>query len=94
MIANGAFSPHDPGRFRQVRDSLLGGGDPFFVIADFAAYLACQERVDALYGDVEEWTREAVLNVAGMGYFSSDRAVLDYAAQVWGAVPVAPQASL
>jgi starch phosphorylase len=90
MIAEGAFSPHDPGRFKHLRDALLDGGDPFFVIADFAAYLACQGRVDALYRDADEWARKAILNVAGMGHFSSDRAVLDYAAQVWGALPVSP----
>ncbi len=84
MIARGAFSTADPERFRSVRDSLLLGGDPYFVIADYASYVECQDRVDALYRNADEWDRKAILNVAGMGAFSSDRTVADYARQVWG----------
>jgi starch phosphorylase len=54
------------------------------VLADFRSYLDAQDRVDRLYPDRVEWTRRAILNVAGMGVFSSDRAVLDYSRQVWG----------
>jgi starch phosphorylase len=94
MIANGAFSPADPDRFRGLRDALLYGGDPFFVIGDYARYVACQERIDALYHQPDEWDRTAILNVAGMGAFSSDRAVSDYACQVWGLTPVDPNGSV
>lgn len=90
MIAGGAFSPNAPGEFRCITDALLRGGDRFFVVADFASYLACQDRVDALYRDPDEWDRNAILNVAGMGAFSSDRTVSDYARDVWGVEPVTP----
>jgi starch phosphorylase len=88
MIATGFFSPDDPERFRPIIDSLTHGGDRYMVLADYASYVACQERVDALYRDPEEWTRRAILNVAGMGRFSSDRAILEYAQNVWGVSPV------
>jgi starch phosphorylase len=90
MIGGGAFSPNAPDRFRCIADALLHGGDPFFVVADYASYMACQERVDALYRERDEWDRKAILNVAGMGAFSSDRSVSDYARQVWDARPVTP----
>jgi starch phosphorylase len=90
MIASGAFSPGASDQFKSITEGLLRGGDPFFVLADYASYIACQDRVDALYGHPESWDRTAILNVAGMGAFSSDRAVLDYACQVWGATPVDP----
>jgi starch phosphorylase len=92
MVGDGTFSPSEPSRFRDVRDGLLAS-DPFFVLADYEAYIACQERVDVLYRDTDAWARAAVLNIAGTGYFSSDRAVLDYAAQMWDAVPISPRES-
>jgi starch phosphorylase len=66
----------------------------YFLLADFAPYVACQARGDALYLDPEEWTRRAVLNVAGTGQFSSGRAVLQYAETVWGVSPVKPGKTL
>jgi starch phosphorylase len=58
--------------------------DPFLVLADFRDYLRCQGQVEELYRNREEWTRRAILNVARMGRFSSDRTVQDYASKVWG----------
>ena len=58
-------------------------GDPYLVLADFESYQQCQERVEALYSTPEEWTRQAVLNVAHLCGFSSDRAVRSYAELVW-----------
>jgi starch phosphorylase len=87
MIAGGDFSPDDRDRFRPIVDALTLHGDRFFVLADYASYVACQERVDALYRDADEWSRRAILNVAAMGRFSSDRAIRDYARDVWH-VPV------
>jgi len=83
MIAEGFFSPDEPDRFRPVVDRLLRGGDPFLLLADFAAYLECQERVDATFVDVEDWTRKAIVNVANMGTFSSDRSIHSYARDIW-----------
>jgi glycogen phosphorylase len=88
MIADGFFSPDEPARFRPVFDALTSGGDHFLVLADYAAYVACQERVDALYLQRDEWTRRAILNVAAMGRFSSDRTVLEYAEKVWDVKPI------
>jgi starch phosphorylase len=88
MIAGGYFSPSEPELFRPVFDHLLHGGDHYLLLADYAAYLACQERVDTCYGDRAWWRRTAILNVAHMGRFSSDRTVSEYANKIWGVVPV------
>jgi starch phosphorylase len=88
MIAGGYFSPDEPHRFRPIFDALTGYGDQFMLLADFASYIACQERVDALYGDPGEWSRRVILNVAGMGKFSSDRTIQEYAGTVWNVKPV------
>ncbi|MGE3507655.1 MAG: glycogen/starch/alpha-glucan phosphorylase [Vicinamibacterales bacterium] len=90
MIANGYFSPAEPSRFRQVFDRLTRDGDHFLLLADYASYIACQDQVDAVYARRDEWARQALHNVAGMGHFSSDRTVADYARRVWNAVPVRP----
>jgi len=88
MIALGFFSPDDPHRFRPIFDTLTGGGDHFLLLADYGAYIAAQDQVDALYRDQEAWSRRAVLNVAGMGRFSSDRSIQEYASKIWNVVPV------
>ncbi len=85
LIASGHFSPSQRDLFKSVTDSLIGGGDPYLVLADFSSYLRCQDEVEALYGDIEEWTRRAILNVAGVWGFSSDRAVEEYADLIWKA---------
>lgn len=81
-IAGGDLSPEEPDRFRPMVDELLNT-DPFFVLADFDAYLAAQERAGAAFRDPQWWTRAAILNVARCGYFSSDRAVAEYAERIW-----------
>ena len=83
-VAGGQFSHDEPGRYRALVDSLLWGGDRYMLLADFDAYLAAQGRVDVLYGDRDAWARKAIANVAGMGFFSSDRTIREYANQVWG----------
>ncbi len=88
MIANGYFSPDAPQLFRPVFEALTGYGDHFMLLADYASYIACQDRVDALYRDQEEWSRRAILNVAGMGRFSSDRAIKEYCEKIWNVKPV------
>jgi glycogen phosphorylase len=88
MIALGFFSPDDPHRFGPVFDALTGGGDHFLLLADYASYIRTQEQVDALYRNREEWTRRAILNVAGMGKFSSDRSIQEYATKIWKVEPV------
>ncbi|MBI4969931.1 MAG: glycogen/starch/alpha-glucan phosphorylase [Rhodospirillales bacterium] len=87
QIGSGFFSPDQPDRFRPIFDSLTHGGDHYLLLADFAAYQAAQAKADALYADPEAWTRQAVLTVARMGYFSADRTVREYAERVWGLGP-------
>ncbi len=87
-IAQGEFSPEEPQRFMALVDSLLRFGDHYLLLADFAAYLEAQARVDALYRDPPAWARRALLNIAGMGAFSSDRTIAEYAEQIWHVVPV------
>jgi starch phosphorylase len=88
MIGAGFFSVNEPNLFRPLVDRLMTGGDPYLVLADYASYAACQARVEAVYRDPETWTMQAILNMAAMGHFSSDRAVQEYAQQVWGVVSV------
>ncbi|HMK44550.1 MAG TPA: glycogen/starch/alpha-glucan phosphorylase [Dissulfurispiraceae bacterium] len=82
QLLEGHFSHDNPGLFHPIVRSLLDS-DWFFVLADFASYLACQERVSATYRDWRVWTRMAVLNVARAGKFSSDRAIKEYAERIW-----------
>ncbi|OQW95237.1 MAG: glycogen phosphorylase [Beggiatoa sp. IS2] len=91
MIRNGYFSPEDHSRFHPLIDSLTHGGDYYMLLADYTDYIACQDRVDTLYRTPEEWDRKAILNVANMGKFSSDRAVKEYAEEIWGVSPVIQQ---
>ena len=88
MIAAGAFSGGDRERYRPVVDSLLAGGDHYLLLADYASYVAAQDRVDASYRDEAAWTRKAILNVARMGRFSSDRTIRQYAEEIWDLTPV------
>jgi starch phosphorylase len=88
QIAKGHFSPEQPDRFQAIVDALTAHGDHYLVLADFADYMACQDRVDQAYRDPEDWTRRAILNVAAMGRFSSDRAIRTYAETVWSVEPL------
>jgi starch phosphorylase len=83
MISSGYFSPDDPVRFHPLVDSLTHNGDHFMLLADYADYIACQKRVDALYLQPKIWTHQAILNMANMGKFSSDRTIREYAEEIW-----------
>ena len=86
-IAGDVFSPEQPGRYQDLVDSLLRG-DHCMLLADYESYVAAQARVDELYRTPERWCERAILNVAAMGTFSSDRTIADYAAQIWRVSPV------
>ncbi len=86
-IGSGALAGGNAELFRPLVDNLLGE-DPFLVLADYQAYVACQEQVSALWRDPAAWTRKSILNVARMGKFSSDRSIRDYCEQVWRVQPV------
>ncbi|SEB20992.1 glycogen/starch/alpha-glucan phosphorylase [Variovorax sp. YR216] len=88
-IRDGMFSPTEPARYHEIFDALVSWGDHYLLLADYASYIEAQGKVDALYRDPEAWTRMAILNVAGMGAFSSDRTIAEYAHQIWRTRPVA-----
>ena len=89
-IARGDFSPDEPQRFMPIVDSLLQHGDQYLLLADFDSYVRCQQRVDELFRKPAEWHRRALLNVAGMGVFSSDRTIQEYADEIWKVRPINP----
>lgn len=88
MIGEGFFNPDEPGRYRPIFDTLLSQGDHYFLMADFESYLQTQGAVDAAYGNSREWVRKAIINVANMGEFSSDRSIHDYARTIWNLKPL------
>ena len=85
-IAYGVFSPDEPQRFRELVDELTGN-DHFMVTADFDAFAAMQGQVAARWHDRRAWWRSSVLNTARVGWFSSDRAIREYAADIWNVTP-------
>ncbi len=87
MIASGYFSPSNTELFKPIVQSLLSL-DPFMVLADFESYVRCQSKVWKEFLIPDEWTRKSILNVAGMGKFSSDRSISEYAQEIWHAKPV------
>jgi len=87
FIGSGSLAGGDSSLFRPLLDRLLNE-DPFLVLADYQAYADCQEQVSALWRDQRAWTRKAILNVARMGKFSSDRSIREYCEQVWRVEPV------
>jgi len=86
LVASGHFSRGDRETFRPLVESLLRW-DPFLVLADYADYVACQERVSAAWADQERWTRMSILNTARAGKFSSDRAIREYCEKIWNVSP-------
>ncbi|MEG3640056.1 glycogen/starch/alpha-glucan phosphorylase [Magnetococcus sp. PR-3] len=88
MIRDGFFCPDDPGRYSDLYNNLLFGGDHFLLMADYEAYIACQEQVETAYKDQDKWNRMAILNTANMGKFSIDRTVRTYAENVWKVKPM------
>lgn len=88
QIATGVFSPQEPGRYRNIFDALVNLGDHYQLLADYRSYVDTQDKVDELYRQPEVWQRRAALNIANMGYFSSDRTIQEYADEIWNISPV------
>jgi len=88
MIGRGYFVPDDPDLFTPIIDNLLNHGDYYCVTADYRPCIEAQDRVNALYLDPDAWTRTSILNTANMGFFSSDRAVMEYARDIWRIAPL------
>jgi starch phosphorylase len=89
-IADGTFSQGDRELFRPIVDNLRFS-DPFLVLADYASYAECQAKVSAAYADPENWAKMSILNVARMGWFSSDRSIREYCNNIWHVEPVKPE---
>ncbi|MCU1697927.1 MAG: glycogen phosphorylase [Mycobacterium sp.] len=87
LIANGQFSHGDTEVFKPLVDNLRHD-DPFLVVADYAAYVECQDRVAAAWQDRDAWSRMSILNAARSGKFSSDRAITEYCDDIWNVSPV------
>jgi len=86
-LSNGDLSRGDKALFEPLVNSLLTT-DEYMLLADYQAYVDCQDQVSAAYNDQEAWTRMSILNVARIGKFSSDRAIRDYCADIWKTWPV------
>lgn len=82
------LSPGEPGKFAWVFHKLVESWDQYFHLADLDSYLHMQDQACQLYTDQREWTRRAILNVARMGKFSSDRTIKEYARDIWDIRPV------
>jgi starch phosphorylase len=88
MLRDGYFCPNERDLFAPIFDSLTGGGDHYFVLADYAAYKERLDEVDAVYRNPADWNRRAITNVAKIGRFSCDRMVREYAEDVWNVEPL------
>lgn len=86
-IAKGYFSHGDTKLFKPIIDSLLNS-DPYMLLADYQAYIDCQDEVSKAYADQDKWTKMSILNSARMGKFSSDRTIREYCQEIWGIKPV------
>ncbi|GMU87638.1 MAG: glycogen phosphorylase [Ignavibacteriales bacterium] len=87
MIEHNYFNRLEPGLFKPMIDGLMNI-DYYLLFADYRAYIDCQDRVNELYKNKDEWTKKSVLNVARVGKFSSDRSIMDYANNIWNVKPV------
>jgi starch phosphorylase len=87
LIFSDHFSRNEPGVFTPLRDTLLTLGDYYMHLADLKSYLEADRRLRKLYTQPDVWVHKAILNVAGSGRFSSDRAIAEYAADIWKVKP-------
>jgi len=83
-FSSNLFCPHEPDLFAWISASILDANDEHFHLADFTPYVEAQEKAGNTFRDRDRWVRMAILNVAGMGKFSSDRTVAEYAREIWG----------
>ncbi len=83
-FSSNLFCPHEPDLFAWISASILDANDEHFHLADFTPYVEAQEKAGSTFRDRGRWTQMAILNVAGMGKFSSDRTVTEYAREIWG----------
>ncbi|HRE84195.1 MAG TPA: glycogen/starch/alpha-glucan phosphorylase [Opitutaceae bacterium] len=86
-LGSNYFTPNEQHAFSMVHHSLMGGGDPYLVLADFRSYSDAQAKADAVYKDPALWAKCAILNTARVGKFSSDRTIREYARDIWSLPP-------
>ena len=86
-LRNGSFAKGDKALFQPLVDSLMDQYDPYLLMLDLESYLECQQRVSQAFLDQENWAKMAILNVARMGKFSTDRTIREYSEEIWG-IPV------
>ena len=84
MIGGGYFSGGDKDRYKDIVNGLVSYGDHFMLLADYGDYIRAHAEAGALFKDRDAWAVKALQNVAGMGRFSSDRTIRDYARDTWG----------
>ncbi|MBU1536511.1 glycogen/starch/alpha-glucan phosphorylase [Myxococcota bacterium] len=89
-MISGGLGQLDSHVFQPIVQSLLEGNDHYKVLADYSAYISCQERVDEAYKESDHWAKMAIMNTACSGKFSSDRTIMEYAKEIWGVTPVKP----
>jgi len=77
------FSENGHNPMKAIRNGLLDGGDPFFVLADFKSYCDMHQTIEQIYTNPRAWAQKALLNTARLGYFSSDRTIKDYVKDIW-----------
>ena len=89
-LRDNSFEPSQPDLFKDLYNEVTEHGDFYFYLADYEEYIKCNEEVDKLYAKPSKWAEKAILNVARMGWFSSDRSIQDYVDGIWHleAVPV------
>ena len=88
QIRDGYFSPENKHLFDPIINALLNEGDYFMVLADYEDYVKEQEKVEEVFKDEDEWNKRAIINVAKVGKFSSDRTIKDYNDEIWKTVEV------
>ncbi|MBT8043030.1 MAG: glycogen/starch/alpha-glucan phosphorylase, partial [Pontiella sp.] len=82
-IRDNIFDPSHPDLFKDLYNDLTEHGDYYFYLADYEDYIKCNAEVDKLYAKPSKWAEKAILNVARMGWFSSDRSIQDYCDDIW-----------
>jgi starch phosphorylase len=82
-IRDNIFARSQPDLFKDLYNEVTEHGDFYFYLADYEAYIKCNAEVDKLYAQPAKWAEKAILNVARMGWFSSDRSIQDYSDGIW-----------
>lgn len=82
-LFSGPWSKGNPDCFRMIFDEIMNHNDPFFVLADFGAYMDACQRADELYSNPMAWARASLINIASSGYFTSDRTIEEYNRDIW-----------